>query len=124
MASDVGLSAFDKLEAVNLTELLLNKDTSYAYADSHTLQQSARPSPYCSPPRRSLRMWLKPLARSVQISLSGFESFDLNGGSGLTDNMFAFAVYEDSCPGTYNIELRVSAHGTALATDLASATVI
>lgn len=52
------------------------------------------------------------------------KSFDLNGGSGLTENVFAFAVYEDNCPGTYNIELRVSAYGTVLATDSASATVI
>jgi hypothetical protein len=51
-------------------------------------------------------------------------SFNLSGGSGLTDNTLAFAVYEDSCPGTYNIEFLISAYGTVLATDSANATVM
>ncbi len=51
-------------------------------------------------------------------------AMELNAGSGYTDNMFGFAVYENSCPGSYDVELRVSAYGKVLSTATASATVI
>jgi hypothetical protein len=37
--------------------------------------------------------------------------------------MFRFAVYEDSCSGTYNIELRATANGQLLDSATASVTV-
>jgi hypothetical protein len=49
---------------------------------------------------------------------------ELNPGTVYTDNMLGFALYEDSCPGEYHIELGVSAYGKVLNTATASANVI
>jgi|SRR5579872_6217669 len=41
-------------------------------------------------------------------------STTLQSGEQVGDNMFGFAVYEDSCPGSYNVELRATANGQVL----------
>jgi hypothetical protein len=51
-------------------------------------------------------------------------SAPLDSGAGYSDNQFGFAVYEDSCPGAYHVELSVSAYGKVLNTATASVTVI
>jgi len=48
-------------------------------------------------------------------------SFELNSGTGLTDNMLGFVVYESNCPGLYKVELQISSKGKVLSSASAAA---
>ena len=48
-------------------------------------------------------------------------SFEIDPGSGLTDNTLSFVVYESNCPGTYNVEMQLSAKGKLLSSASAAA---
>ena len=48
-------------------------------------------------------------------------SFELNSGTGLTDNMLGFVVHESNCAGTYKVELQASSKGKVLSSASATA---